>query len=425
VQEADWSPDGSALAVIRAVGGRYRIEYPIGKVLYQAERGISHLRVSPDGERVAFIDHPLAPDDNGSVMVVDRAGRSRKLTGRFASAQGLAWRRPAGDEVWFTAAEAGMNMALRAVTLDGRQRVILRIPGRLMLQDIAAGGRILAARESSRIHVAGLGRGQSQEREWSWGDASVVLDLSPDGRTVLISEQGEAGGPGYGVYLRKTDGSPAVRLGGGLGAALSPDGKWVLTVGITTAQLVLLPARAGEPRPLPRGALEHFQFATWMPDGKRVVFSANEPGRGSRIYVQDIAGGAARAASPEGADLVAHTVSPDGRWVAALDPDRKLVLYPIEGGEAGAVPGVEPGEFPLRWSSDGRSLYICRTGEMPIRVHRVEVATGRRELWKQLVPRDPVATFFAPLIHATPDGAYYAYSYNTILCELYLVDGVK
>ncbi|HYM09403.1 MAG TPA: hypothetical protein VEU62_01655, partial [Bryobacterales bacterium] len=423
----DWSSDGR-LAVVQVLGARWRIEFPIGKVIYETDHAISHLRLSPKGDLLAFIDHPLPPDDTGFVAVVDLAGHERLLTPRYNSAQGLAWT-PSGGEIWYTAAEFGINAALRAVKPDGSSppRVVARVPGRLNLHDIARDGRVLLGRETWRVGSAGVFPGDAQERDVSWLDLSFATDVSADGKTVLLSEQGEGGGPQYSVYLRKTDGSPAVRLGDGYGPALSPDGRWVLTFLRTSpAQLVLLPTGAGETRPLPRGPIESYVLdGAWFPDSKRVVFVASERGHGQRLYAQDIAGGDPRPISPEGTSaLSAFSVSPDGEFVAAADANEKAWLYPVAGGQPRPVPGAGPREAPIRVSADGHSLYVRKLLGL-LEIYKVALATGRRQLWKQIRPADPAGWVPFFFVNITPDGKYYTYTYARILSDLYLVEGLK
>ncbi len=74
VHEADWGPDGESLAVARLVDGRYRLEYPIGEVLFESDGWIGWMRVSPDGQRIAFVDHPVRGDNVGTVTLVDLQG---------------------------------------------------------------------------------------------------------------------------------------------------------------------------------------------------------------------------------------------------------------------------------------------------------------------------------------------------------------
>ena len=254
-----------------------------------------------------------------------------------------------------------------------------------------------------------------------------MTGFSPDGRTILFNESGEGGGAGYSTYVRKTDGSPAVRLGEGIGRALSPDGKWVLAIvrPASNPQAVLYPTGAGEPRRLPAEGLNVQTGADWLPDGRRVLLTANEPGRGSRLYLQDLSGGKPRAISPEGYRAFGKAVSPDGKTVAVLGPDQRIYLYPVEGGEPAAIPGLSAGESPAGWSVDGRSLYVYRQGELPAKVYLVEVATGRRQLWKMLMPSDSAGVSNITRVCPTPDGTSYAYAYIRTLSDLYLVEGAR
>src|SRR5262249_22353124 len=142
-------------------------------------------------------------------------------------------------------------------------------------------GRGLAATALCRASIAGLVPGDSAEQDLSWFDSSVLGDLSADGRTLLFSETGAGGKSNYyGVYLRKLDGSPALRIGEGVARALSPDGRWaIVTLDTSPPRLALLPTGAGEPRTLPRGAIELYLFgAGFFPDGKRLWFNGREPG---------------------------------------------------------------------------------------------------------------------------------------------------
>jgi Tol biopolymer transport system component len=340
VESADWSPDGLSLAVVRNVTGRERLEFPIGKVLYETSGGwISYPRISPKGDYVAFIDHPNQGDDGGSVAVVDLAGKKKNLTRDWYGTGGLAWS-PTGTEIWFTASELGVDHYLSAVSLSGKERLVARIPGTLVVFDIWHDGRVLLARVGRRREVMALQEGETKERDLSWLDYSYPADLSSDGKTVLFDEEGVGGGVQYGdskeltyaVYIRNTDGSPAIRLGEGVADALSPDQKWVIvqTPG-SPEQLRLLPTGAGETQPLTNDSINH-QWARWFPDGKRFVFSGNEPGRGVRLYTQDLSGGTPKPISPEGVDATAFAVSPDGLQIVGIGPDEKGYSYSSAGG---------------------------------------------------------------------------------------------
>ncbi len=401
---------------------KLRLEYPVGKVLYETAGWVSHPRVSPDGDRVAFLDHPTPGDDGGSVLAVDRSGRVAKLSEPFASIQGLAWSQR--GEVWFTATEVGSNRALYSTTRSARVRLRARIPGSLTLQDVSKDGRVLVARDTLRNEIVSLSPGESKERDLTWLDWSLPAAMSSDGKKLLFSEAGEGGGAGYSVYLRKTDGSPAVRLGEGNAQDLSPDGEWAIAIvhSASDPQLVAYPTGAGEPKVFSKENLSVYG-ASFLPDGKRLVLTASEPGHGPRLYLRDFDGGKPRAISPEGYGSNG-VLAPDGKWVVATGPDRKRYLYPLSGGEPVAIPGLDAEDRMDQRSADGRFLYIHRSGEVPVKVYRLEVSTGKKELWRTLVPAD-AAGISGVSPFPTPGGESYVYAYIRTLSDLYLVEGLK
>ena len=423
VEWADWSPDGDTLALARQDQGRHRLEFPPGKVLYQADGWIGHLRISPKADAVAFIDHPQLGDDGGSVAVVDLAGKKTTLSTGWDSIQGIAWS-PIGDEIWFSATRTGGDRSLYAVNLSGNVRLLARVPGELTLLDVRKDGNVLLTRGNDRAGLIGFAPGETKERDLSWLDWSVPGDLSADGRTVLFAETGEGGGPKYGVYVRKTDGSPAVRLSEGIGLGLSPDGKWAITRPNTTpATLMLQPTGVGEASPLSHDSINHL-WARWLPDGKRIVFSGNEPGHGFRLYVESPEEGNAHPISPEGVNP-SVVLSPKGDSVASVGPDHKIYLYPVAGGQPVPVPGTQPDEVPTGWSADGHSLYLFRFGEIPAKVFQLDLSSGQRKLWKVLVPADAAGIDTIRGINITPDAKAYVYGYIRTLSDLYLVEGLK
>jgi hypothetical protein len=430
VESADWSPDGRHLAVARIIGGRSRLEYPIGRVLYETDGWISHPHVSPDGGQVAFIEHPVFADDRGFVTLVSREAGAppRRLTREWASANGLAWV-PGGKELWFTAADVGANCALRAVSLSGDERLLLRSAGRLELQDVRGDGQALLTDGKFRIGMMHHDRRRGGDRDLSWLDVSVVADLSADGLTLLFSEQGSGGGThGYALYGRKSDGSAAVRLGEGLAGALSPDGRWATSVMLgSPPHLVLWPTGAGPSRTLEHGGLTDLTAVNWLPDGRHLLFSASLPGRSGRLHVQDVEGGAPQPVSAEGVRVPFYSkpVSPDGRFTAALDAQGRVILQPLDGGTPQVVEGLAPGDVPIRWSGDGAALYVFRFGELPGRIQRFDLATRRKELAAELVPSDPAGAGHIISVQITPDGQAWAYSYRQNLADLYLVGGLR
>ncbi|MGC1451496.1 MAG: protein kinase [Candidatus Sulfotelmatobacter sp.] len=432
VQWADWSADSSNLVVVRDFGGRNRLEYPVGKPLYETGGWIGHPRFSPKGNLIAFIDHPVQGDDSGSLAVIDLAGNKKTLSGEWFTIQGVAWS-PDGNEIWFTASKSGVDRTLYAITLDGKERMVLRLPGAVMIFDIFKDGRVLLMRASWRRELVGMTVDDAKQHDLSWLDYTYPSDISGDGKTLLFDEEGgggsldysKSGGLSYAVYIRKTDGSPAVLLGEGGAVSLSPDGKWVVAQSqASPSQLKLLTTGAGEAKELTKDNINH-SWAHWFPDGKRLLFSGNEPGKGVRLYVLDVASGKSQPISAEGVNGTAFIISPDSQWVAGIGPDQKGYLYPVAGGEPRVIPGFNSGEQPITFSTDSRSLYVYQPGELPARVDRLDVQTGKRTLWKELIPSDPAGVETIGPILITPDAKTCIFGYHRMLADLYLVEGLK
>jgi len=321
VRQADWAPDGSQLAIIREVGGKDRLEYPIGHVLREVSGSLSDVRFSPKGDRIAYFEHPRKWDDRGSVHTVDLSGNNAQLSEDFWSLRGLSWA-PDGEEILFSASQSGGSYAVYGLTLAGKRRIAYQPPGGFTIQDVARDGRWLATRLDYRYAAMVHTPGMDGDRDLSWLNTSHARALSQDGQTLLFSET--ALGTNYAVCLRKTDGSPVLRLGEGWPADLSADGKWVLAVVQTLPpKLLIYPTGAGETRQLERGSIEHYATAQWFRDSKSVLISGNEPGKGVRFYVQQL-GGAPKPVTPE--DTRDGLLSADGRLLLARGPDGKYFV---------------------------------------------------------------------------------------------------
>jgi len=422
VRQADWSPDGSELAIIREANGKDRLEFPIGKVLYETAGYLSDLRVSPRGDRIALFEHPRKWDDRGPVIVVDRAGRRTVLSGDYWGAEGLAWS-PAGDEILYTATTAGLGQILYGVDLSGHQRVALASAGGLTMHDVSRTGHWLVSRDDGISGISVLVPGAHVERDLSWLDNSARPFLSRDGSMLLFGDESAIAGPNYQVCLRKTDGSPVVRLGEGDVWGLSPDGKWAIAIVYTPPQLVIYPTGPGEARHLPRGNLETYQAASWFPDGRSVLVVGNERGQVSRCYAQDLSGGLPRAVTKEAATR--GWVSPDGLQIVYATPAGTYSIQRVDGGSAGAVAGLTTDDQVIRWSADGRALYLLRAANLPYRLERLDLASGRRELVREVAPVDKTGVLYCSEAALTDDARSYAYDYQRMTSQLFVVEGAR
>jgi WD40 repeat protein len=418
---ADWAPNGQTLAVVRGnLGVGARLEYPPDHPIYSPIGWVSHVRFSPSGDFLATADHVPGGDD-GRVVILDTQGNIKAVSSFYASVEGVAWS-PNGKEAWFSAVPAGSARSIYALDFSGKERLIYRSPGGLTIHDIGRNGLVLMTADKSRISLAALAPGETRERSLSWFDWSLLADMSDDGKTILFSETGEAVGANYGLFLRKTDGSPAVRLGDGGFGALSPDGKWVVATDGSPAKLVLLPTGVGSPKQLTDNKSEHFNVV-WARDSRSIIFSAAEPGAIGRSYLLDLQAGNPRPLTPEG--VVVLGLMRDGKSLLAGDSKRDLWLYPIAGGEPQKLNLVrEPGEFFVGSLGDGKSVLFA-SRSIPVRVTRIDLATGKRELWKEILPADPAGVQAIPIVRFSADGKSYAYSVSRTLSDLYVVDGLK
>ena len=303
---------------MRFLQGGFHLEFPLGHVIYQPQGWISHVRFSPKGDLIAFADHVQTGDD-GRVVITDRQGKLKRASSFFITVQGVAWSRD-GKEVWFTASREGAARAIYAMDLAGNERVVLRVPGTLTLQDITRDGRVLLSIDNAQFGIMGFRPGDQGEKNLSWFDWSIASDLTADSKSLLFFESGEGVGPNYSVFIRGMDSSPAVRLGSGSFPRLSPDGKWVAALNnASPEQLELLPVGA-QARQITHDALQHIGVG-WVPNEKALVFEASEPNHPPHSFLLNLDDGKSRPITPEG--TVGTLVSPDSKYLAALAPDGK------------------------------------------------------------------------------------------------------
>jgi len=425
VQDADFAADGQNMAVVRFVpeSSHWRLEYPIGKVLIDGINWISHPKISPDGKWVAFADHEnTGGDDEGSVAVIGPDGHEKKLASKFVSLEGMVWS-PAGDEIWFTGTRNGSADNLRGLTLSGKERAITNVPGGMWLQDIRDGVALMIAHQI-RVGIRGLAPGAKEERELGWFGWAIPRDFSRDGKKILFEEDGDGGGPKYTVFLRDTDGSPPVRIGDGVGRAISPDGKWVITQPAKEGPLAVVPTGAGEMRQLTHDNISYMSVR-YMPDGKHLLASGIEPGHGARDYLIDLGSGDAKPITPEGRS--GTNLSPDGRSVAVLGPDGKWGVWPLDGSGLHPIPELDSKYYVSGWTPDGTSLYVLsnQRRDKSAKVYRVNTSTGKTEFWKTFgegMPKTGIRTVTGPLLSS--DGSAYAYLYLQSLSVAYVVRGL-
>jgi serine/threonine protein kinase/Tol biopolymer transport system component len=425
VREADWSPDGGDLAVVRRADGFERLEFPLGTVLYQTSGYISDIRFSPSGDRIAFADHPIYSDDAGTIAVVDRAGHRSALSDGWTSIHGLAWSKD-GSEIWFGATKGvAVNPdGVFAVTSSGRLRAVTAGPTRYKVLDIAADGRVLIGRDRDDRVVEAQLAGGATPADLTIRDASMATWVANDGSRALIADLSTAP---YQTYLLKVGGSP-VRLGTGQPTALSPDGRWALAVPVDGHPLFLHPTGPGASRALPDPENIVFNIGGWL-DANRIIVFGQKMGERSQGYIQDINSGPPRRFTPEGAEVNAPTwwtlpISPDGTRVVVADDHGEAKIYPVAGGEPTPVPHLNPGDVVVQWSADASALLVAHRDGLPWIVERLDLVSGRRTQAATIRAHD-AAGLRLSVFGISRDAKYYVHTYARLLSDLFVVDGLR
>ena len=425
VSEVDWGPDGNQMAVIDQPRPGWRLQYPIGKVLWEGENWISDVRVSPDGAKVAYFRHPPNVDDRGDVMVIESGAKPRAISTDWESLAGLAWS-PSGTEIWFSASGTGQQYCIHAVDLGGKERTAHCGAAPTVIQDFAESGRALVMAQQSRVSMAAIGHGANEEKDLTWLDFAYNPRLSADGNEILFTDQTGQSGPQYNVYVRKRDGSPAVRIGeNGFGADISSDGRFALLVKADDPQMrvQIVPVGPGDKSVLHWGGVQPI-WAEWFRDGEHILLAASSPpGHPVGLYLTDrkgtqpkeIAEGALGRAGP----------SPDGAW-AIYQRGAKTLLQPIAGGGPKELSNISAAQIPIAWGTDADHLFLQENQQNEVRIGRLDLKTGKIEPWQVIRPKDQIGLRANNNpIAITPDGKWMAYAYGNELDQLYVTDGLK
>ena len=422
---ADWSRDSNQLAVARISDGKCRIEYPVGNSIYETLGLISHMRFSPQTDAIAFMEHPLPGDDRGTVVFVDLKGNKRTLTQEWNGEQGLAWS-PDGREVWFTATDrSDWDRGLYAVSRSGKQRLVLRSPAALYLEDIAGDGRVLLRHEERRYEVAAAQRGEAT-RILSWLEIMLASSMSSNGEYAVIGDWSAISSPDYSVYFVKLDGSPPILLGNGIAGGISPDNKWVASIlPSDTAKVLLLPTGVGETKTVTAPDF-HYRSAFWTSDGQSLIVLASKSGRPVRFWRQPINGDdPPRPVTPEGTAglfLVLHGTD----YVSVRNNAGAIELYPIDGHGPKPVTGLLDSDEIVGSSAESDVLYVTPdSSAVPQQILKVNLKTSRRDPFITLSPSDPagIIAIWKPIF--SKDENRWIYNQARGLSILYIANGLK
>jgi len=425
VREADWAPNGSDIAIVREASHVDHLEFPAGHELYQTSGYVSDPRVSPDGRRVAFVDHSARFDDRGWVKVVDGKGTVTTLTEEFWGIEGLAWT-PDGTSVVFSAATGGVQgYQAQIVPASGERtaRQLLPSAGSTIVEDAAKDGRYILIRVDDRLGLRAFTPALKDERDLSWLNSSLEPRLSRDAKLLLFTDQSEFAGATYSTSYRTVDGGPVARLGEGSSAGLSPDGRWALAVVPSSPpRTMLYPIGPGAPVQLNSGGLTRESgTAGWFPDSRRVFFCGTKGSQPPRCYQQNVDGGTPEPLTPAG--YSGASVAPDGRTMLLRATDNTWHLGEVGGGIQ-PMKGLSEREFLISWTADSQAVYVQREQFSPVvNVERVEIATGARKTVRQI--GIPGAASIGVLVGDYRDDGSYAYFYWNRPTTMFVVSGLN
>jgi DNA-binding winged helix-turn-helix (wHTH) protein len=410
----------SRLFAVRRTDAATTVEFPLGQAVFRSEGWIDCARVSPNGDRLAFLNHPLQDDDGGQVVIADRNGAARLLTTEWNSIEGLAWS-PTGEEIWFTASKAGAARALYAVSRSGNLRPLARMPASLRLLDISRKGQALLALDDARTTLTTALQGKSTEIDSSNFDCSHVDDISLDGNRILFTEGGDGGGPHYSTYIYDQQSRRTTRVGSGRGLALSPDGASVLTIDPIDRSTLVVTSMLDRSSRRISGLGFQYRWAKFMPKRDELLVGGGYPGGTHMVARQSAYGGKPVPISAPYLDYV--SVSPDGNRLAGMTSTCRLVVFNMQAGVAEKIAKPDRA-VPVAWNRDSEELYAARIGGVETQIWRINVAKQESTVWKTIAPGD-LSAFdgFASVVAAPGTGAY-AYSTRMNFSRLYVVEGL-
>jgi eukaryotic-like serine/threonine-protein kinase len=422
---ADWSVDGSKMVVVRDINGKRRIEFPIGKVIYETSEYIDFARVSPDGRFIAADIHPTT-SDVGKILVLDQSGKKIVISKQWYPT-GLDWTAD-GNEVWFSTwiPELAGGSGVCALSLQGRERTIQRFPGLVVLADISNKGQVLMLFRDFRSSVRGLLAGDSKERDLSVFDYSQLRNISKDGKLLLVSENGESISTMPISYLRNTLDGSTIRLGSGLSFSLSPDNKFAL-LGFAR-ELNIVPTGPGDVQTVFKSYKLTIDRAIWLANRNEILISAREEGHAPRLYLKKLSAENLTPVSPEGVSSIEDgpiIVSPDEKFVLVVDKNLNYQIWKLSEQSSRPFPGIESTEIPIQWSEDGSFVYVRNKSNLPVHIFAVNLNNGIRKFVRDLAPPDLTGVEQIDSILLLNDEKHYVYDYHASAGTLYLISNLK
>ncbi len=424
---AEWSPDGTELAIVRRVGDKQRLEYPIGHALFESTDPIFSCRVSPDGGAVAFVAHDTGKVNQWFANVVNRAAKVTplgRMAGRELTVQPLCWS-PDGREIWYTSLQSSELGAIYSLSLNGSGRLLARYPGDVELLDVSRGGKALLKEVTSFRRVLQY-RDGAPPNDLSWLNA-YSFSLSDDGGAVALFDFTSSR---HEFFVRFTRDTLPVRFENGKPYlhSLSPDGKWLAVSreknGV--AESVYVPTGPGEDHILNAHGVELPAHVAWLHDSGRFLFSGTSSGT-PVWFIGNLTGGDPKPLLGDAQPAPGSTwlqIAPDDDHYFSLDSDGKWWVRHLGGGTPKPIPNLSADDQILSWTADSKAVFAeARGSGSARRTDRVDVVTGHRTLWREDPAPKGLHEMWIPLI--TPDGKTRAYTFGRGISSLWIAERLK
>jgi hypothetical protein len=425
---ADWSESSRLIAVVRDTGAERvldvrRANGTLELSVFRTSGGISYVRFSPDGKRIAFIHHPSRYDDAGEVRIAE-TGRpiSRALTPKFERCVGLDWNDRTGD-IWFTASRTNIyNSTLWKVSLAGKLRPIQSLPDFFTLQDVSPSGtRCLVISSASGMGLF-VRRSGGPSKDLTWLGFSVITDISPDGKSFLFVDGGTSE-KSFGTWMRPLDGGDAVRLGAATSGQFSPDGRSIIALTPQASgpqQLVLFPVGPGATRQLTFSQASHSSPSFAGSD--TILFVRSQAGK-SEVWRMATDGARSRSLGADGCDL--PSASPSGQSFLCRGGDTRgaLYLFPMEKGAGRKLYELSTGKTLnyARWSGSGSEIFAVTND---LRLLTIDASTGRILAMEAVDLGEGIGSDSLRAVAFSADASIQAYSFERSSSGLYLADGL-
>ena len=303
---------------------------PVDVTRYLLASGPREAVISPDGRRIAFVSKITGQPQ---VWVVDAAGGAPRQLTYGLGVDGAMWS-PDGSTILYGADKGGdERYGLYSVTPDGRREVEI-IP------------------QSDAFNFIG--------------------DFTSDG-TAIVYATTSGGRGGFDLWRAALDGSGASEIAPGrLGlypASIQPNGSLLLMQearGEAAADVSVMNLATGQERSLfkPDVASMYGSFA-WVPDGSGFYMTSDQDREFAAVAYHDLATGQTRTVATPDHDVVAVTLSEDGRFLVWItDEGGYHILHgrDLTTGRDLATPDLPRGAYALEFARNTPTALIVITG---------------------------------------------------------------